>query len=366
MQTRQKSNLKRLVAALLLAMLFTTIFPLQIFATAGEPAPDTAAIQQLISDKLISHGHLARSASSIERIRDVKDFSGNSYTLVECTPAGYYILDPATGQFPEYSIEDVSPYLNCTGELYYGGPSSFFEYLDGQYTHVFEKSLVLSEEDVAYMAQQSNTLKDYLATNAAEESTTRAIQYPNYITNYQYLMYAGAGYDFEGGAWSQGYLYEVSPGYCGYIAGNLLMFYWQIRLGGNYVAAGRYSIYGLEGPALTKELVSIGKSIGYGAATTPNTIASVLKQYQKQQGFGGTVGYSFTGSAGVMNELRNNRPSILFGYLNDPDGQNPINHAVTVYGHYNDGSLIVNYGWPKQSCAVINGPVYAGNTYYVP
>ena len=346
---------------------------------------------------------LSKGQNGISEIKELQDFNNNLYYLVECNP-GYYIIEAETGMYVEYSTISEAPYKNCTGnKLYYAGPTFFYEEVNGKIVHTIEKNEILNTDTIQGAKLASANLRTELLNTAEKriETTSKTrmsvpkvdgrnvVPYnvepemPTYVTGYDNLKYLGMVYRDQYGnitpesrRAAEKRLGYVDGGYCGYIAGNLLMYYWQMRLGGNYVPeAWLGSIngdVGLNGPNLTQILINYGKIRGIGAGTTPIDIYNVLCDYQDSQGFGGVVGYDYLGSYNVIAEIGRDRPSILFGYLPDPQpgATSHITHAVVAYGIYeSDASIFCNYGWPGYSEVVLWGHqsmAFAGCTTYTP
>src|SRR5690625_2103942 len=68
----------------------------------------------------IERDMLGGKQTQIERVKELKDFNDNIYTLFELKPTGYIIYHNESGKFIEYSLESPSPYLGHHEELYYG------------------------------------------------------------------------------------------------------------------------------------------------------------------------------------------------------------------------------------------------------
>ena len=94
---------------------------------------------------------------SISRVKEIEDFSGNKYSVIECAPTGYYIYHNESGNFVEYSAESNSPYLNVSGKIYYGGPTFYYVENEGKYCHtITDEEFLIS--DKSGLAEMSTTL----------------------------------------------------------------------------------------------------------------------------------------------------------------------------------------------------------------
>ncbi len=265
--------------------------------------------------------------------------------------------------------------------MFYGGPTFYYSLDNGKLQHAIDSAYSLDSSYMDALSEQSDSLHDELrqksdpavldfTQNRDDHSKDSAVADSieiapyattyTYVTDYKYLENLKTSTQI-------GY-YEEGDGVCGYIAGNLMLYYWQRRQPSKtYMPSTWYNSSGLaNNSALTKNLVSIGKSLGYGTSSTPNTISGVLKRYCSDRSISATVGYYWT-LINATSELNNNRPTVLFGYLNSPNGGS-LTHAVTAYGRASDGSFVVHFGWANYSRVVmtVGESIYAGNTYFRP
>ena len=305
---------------------------------------------------------------SISRVKEIEDFSGNKYSVIECAPTGYYIYHNESGNFVEYSAESNSPYLNVSGKIYYGGPTFYYVENEGKYCHTItdEEFLISDKSGLAEMSTTLDTTlnahKDVAVLDVVEGkaeinslASTRATSY-TYVTDYNIIkqLTSNCGYYSEGN------------GCCGYVAANIILYYWQRRQPNNYyIPSTWYNSSGLVGSSLTENLVEIGKSLGYGTDSYPNTISDVLQRYCSDRNISASVGYWFT-NINASSEISNNRPTILFGNFYSASHGKNINHAVVIYGYDNDsGQYVSHFGYNNYSHVTLSG-IVGGNTYFRP
>lgn len=100
----------------------------------------------------------------IHEIKNILDFDGNEYTLVECKPTGYFIFHNESGNFVEYSVRTISPYLAKRDSLYYSGPGQYF-YYDQQTTIDLITGNKLTEQDIILEQEESKKIQDLLVEN---------------------------------------------------------------------------------------------------------------------------------------------------------------------------------------------------------
>lgn len=315
----------------------------------------------------------------ISDVVSMHDFSGNKYTLIECHPTGYMIYHDESANFVEGSAVAESPYKNCMGEIYYGGPNEYYEITstgsDEVYCHTISGE-TLCRETLSTLSEASDKLNTALFDNA-----NTSIQ--NYISSAQPLdivcpMSVEVGdlklvdnYQFFTGLDNCGYTTVNGSGICGYIAAGILLTYEQVTNGGNYVpssyysknSSGKYSI----STSLPKALYNTAVSLGYGTSTTSVEVHYTVEEYLANRGI--TVNHTslyapFGNNFVIADKIDNDRPVIWFGNVFDNtsgDSQTFINHAVVVYGYDYDliggYSYIAHFGWTGDTMVTFNGVV---------
>lgn len=307
---------------------------------------------------------------NIDNVKRIEDFEGNEYTVIECNPSGYYIYHNESGNFVEYSEDSPSPYFNLTGKLYYGGPTFYYIEKEGILQHTIEGNEKIDVLDEPGLKEMSAELNTKLVQNADENilnmvkgnTYSRANITPRasytYVTDYNIIKSLSGnnvGYYSEGG------------GCCGYVAANIILYYWQRRQPSKtYIPSSWYNSTGLVGNSLTQNLVSIGKSLGYGSDSYPNTISDVLYRYCSDRNIAASMGYWYT-NINAQSEISNNRPTILFGSFYSTMHQKNINHAVVIYGYDNStGQFVSHFGYNNGYSHVTLSGLVGGNTYFRP
>lgn len=108
----------------------------------------------------------------ISKLRSLSDFSGNKYTLIECEPTGYYILHNESGQYIEFSNESLSPYLDCQGELIYGGPTYYFTQAteDNAYLNIMDKETICINNSIVENEIQSYCAEMYMTISKQDRT----------------------------------------------------------------------------------------------------------------------------------------------------------------------------------------------------
>jgi hypothetical protein len=316
------------------------------------------------------------NSETIHLLADVKvlhDFSNNEYYLFEYDPFGYLIYSYEFGVILEYSSECVSPYQGREGSLLYFGPKEYYSYENGAFKNTVTRSM-LNNDDISEYVMVSRRITEELRLNADNElldsysldisdCTERNSVFNQQLrTTYTYVAYSGFISDLRT-AYEIGYYYDgVGNGYCGYIAANMLMFYYDRVVDTDFVdsqyVTWHYStqlgrnIWCLAGSGLTEHLISLSGTPG---GTTAYSIASVIEDYCLDQG---VSIYSYTPFVFTKNYIKgridDNNPVILFGDLVFPTSGSGF-HAVLVYGYTSDDDLICHFGWANYHSVIVNG-----------
>ena len=329
-----------------------------------EEALEDVRISEIIETKIESLG----ADISIQNIRHISDFDNNEYVVIECAPTGYFVLHPETGIITEYSTGAISPYADCStsdDNLYYAGPTYYYEYDTENYEHtVLDEEMSTSEvecakelcaEFVDELEAEENTAVVACLSGEADApvlatTSSAAAKVDFWVTNYSWIKNRTSGFGYKDG------------GYCGYIAANLLLKYHNYC--GNLSLPSKYAT--TNSTALTNALISYGS----GASTTGVSIESVINKFCAANNLKQLAVWA-AGVYGVDTEIYSHkRPSILFGNLPNGNG-GKTNHAVLVYGCnvYENTDLttyVVHYGWNGYSEVHIcsNNSIFGTNTKY--
>ncbi|NLC84842.1 MAG: hypothetical protein GX749_07195 [Ruminococcaceae bacterium] len=299
---------------------------------------------------------------TIASIKFANDFANNKFTIIECVPKGYYIYHNDSGNFVEYSSYSISPYLGYVSNLIYAGPKEYYVEENSEYRHTFTgerldaslkdsfapacndnvKRLMSSKNSKVLSYINDSTLSDKTFVSEAQDAIAASYT-DKYIPNSSYLSSLSSNLGYKDG------------GYCGYIAANLVLYYWQKRYPSRNIVPSNYlhsSGIGLQGTGLTDELISLGSDSG----TTGLSIRNVLIAYCNAHGISASSAW-YLFALCIGSEIDAGRPAILFGNLAYPDGSTYRNHAVTVYGYRSSTTIeyIAHYGWPGYPNVIIAG-----------
>lgn len=317
------------------------------------------------------------SSLTITRTRDLFDFAGNEYTLIECSPVGYFIFHNESGIFTEFSPSSDSPYKNigASTTLLYGGPTFYYIVEDNSFVHtVISEQLSADnlesyaekcdEYDSSLMLNKDEAVCNYISSNTSSQGFScltstmgaRSTNSTTYVTN--------ASFFYDDNDSNFGY---VSGGYCGYIAANLVLRYWDdcgdISLSSTYTSST-----GVSRAQLTNALIDIGVDLEYSHDSVPWEIKNVIYEFCEDNDIYARIGYSLL-STGITDEIDSDRPVIVFGNLSASPSTATGNHAVVVYGYYETSTGftydIAHFGWSGYGEAYVYG-TYGGSTTFRP
>ena len=292
--------------------------------------------------------------------RNLADFSGNSYTLVECEPSGYLIYHNDSGVFAESSLHSPSPYKAFSGPIFYNGPTNYYSLVSDELVHTISgekltlnSKLIQSSDNInnALLVQKDTSIVSFIEEGTSYTASTRA---SNTYVEEPYVIRA-LDKDPE-----MGYL----PGnYCGYIAGGMATLYLQLRSGLLLVPSQYLSSSGISfnGNSFTSHLSTYGIS----NLTTASSLASALNAYFDANDHFVTANWSLFGSGNTIKNLIDSDKPVMVGgqYASDPNDSSSSRflHFILAYGYGTDTSssyFIVHYGWEDYSEVQINNGLF--------
>lgn len=346
-----------------LVVIFLTSINLTVSAHASDISRSSYSltndrIADIVEMKAVSIG----ADITVDSVEIVKDFAENDYAIVSCTPKGYFIIHIDSGICTEYNLNAKSPFLNVKGEPVYGGPTYYYDKISDTYSHtILNESL--SQDSVEEMVsfnqrtdQQFCSSPDVQARSyingtsiSLNESITRATN-DVWVTSKSFFTSKKSDFGFKAGD------------YCGYIAANLVLSYWDYR---GTIDLPYYS----DAVDLTEELIGLGSN----NLTYPWDISSVINKYCDNHSISGNASWTLA-SLDISYNISNSRPVILFGNYELIDA-----HAVVAYG-YNTYeaptgyTFICHFGWEPDengSYEAVHvhgqyGTVIGGSAVYTP
>ncbi|MBO7402215.1 MAG: hypothetical protein J6U10_04405, partial [Lachnospiraceae bacterium] len=176
MKTNIKKTKQPLVAIIAIVMLVTDFFGALMPVRAAENkyaiVQDTVYAERRTDSSEMSRKrslfeYVAMRMSSdkkltVSAIKYAEDFAGNKYTVIECSPEGYMIFCETSGVFVEYSATSLSPYLNRNGDIYYCGPTYYYEKVGrSELEHTLLKNESINVKEISGYADECNAFVKY-------------------------------------------------------------------------------------------------------------------------------------------------------------------------------------------------------------
>ena len=300
---------------------------------------------------------------TINEIRELHDFAGNAYYLVEFAPTGYSIYDE-TFEIPmERNAGGHSPYYGLFGDLIYGGATHYYVKETANQTETYQHTVRQETFEVdptqkAELVQSSDEMlskvnDEIVARKTVSKPSTGA--QPNGIDNAEVdlpdvIRYAKA-YDVDQNGDFIAFN-NTNPGRCGFVAGALLVHYQrQVRSWMQFAPNG-----------FTRQLVDQIQN-RRDPDVNPWQLEGALNDYSYSVGRVNTVSMWYTLGAAkvypssIYDRVREGRPVILGGGLTSPVHSYNISHAVVITAvqrsytsflgikTYKDYYFWAHYGW---------------------
>lgn len=332
---------------------------------------ETGTAMQMLTDRINTMVEETGETLTVSAIKELHDFAGNLYYLVEYTPTGYMICHGVYGNILEYSTSAPSPYSGYNDYLLYCGPTYYYYASKENVSHTYYMDEQISLEDTETLEEYesaSNTMNmaeaenpSFIVTQTGTVSmndditqlvgTTMALE-PNATPTgtKTYVGGASAGAKIKNLTTNSQMGYQ-SGGVCGYIASGLLL-YWIDECAGfdtyvNDFAFIRGDHNGFIDGSLTRVLRSYGDSNNSDAlGATGQDLKDILSTYASKNCL--TISCNdvlFGTNDGVREKLiQNNKPILVCGLLSKDDGRNYDGHVVFAYGYTSTNQIIVHYG----------------------
>lgn len=330
----------------------------------------------------LTNTHIARKMDadlSIDKIKALTDFDGNSYTVFELAPTGYIIYHSNSGKYVEYASDSPSPYLGHDGELYYGGLVQYY-YRDGDVLrHTLEKDMEIPVEEAPGYAECSREIAD----NLVEETETEHLAYIDgemslsTITRSAVSTMSIVQYTHNARITMEEFFSNLRThndmGYedgnaCGYISSNMIIGYnyfaYDYGLIKNVMYVNRGTMT-MNGKGLTLHLIELDGAVkkdnsypGTTAKDAKNYVGKYLDEVHNQRSWY----YQWKlFKIDAQNILKKGHPVALYGkFLYPNDSSKKHNHAVTAYD-FIDGHYIVHYGWSGYTRVSTDGGIIGEN-----
>ena len=317
---------------------------------AGQPRFDAALDMQLEARILadFAQGFPEYGERTINAIKQLHDFAGNAYYVVEFAPYGFTIYDAAFSVALEMNAVAKSPWYGLSYNLIYGGLTHYYVKAAVQprsgslFIHtVLDTPLLASDEGmldlITYSNERAGVIAGY-AERRAEERQAQESHAPVAIAPFAYYHYIlnhpNGRFSEVSNRWLIRGL-DTAPGghqfnrtgNCGWVSAAIIVYYQRRVRGWNHVAPGGFN----------RQLVSNIQGTRNCATWGPD-IARGIREYIQWRGGTQGVSYWLTPIANplfIHDRIREDRPVALLGLMDNPDpptkkGQ-VMAHAVVVH-----------------------------------
>lgn len=357
---------KFILFTLVCAVLTATLF---CFPPDSASAASTENRRQVVLDYKIAE---MGGAGLNYTMRDLQDFDGNIYQLIEFSPTGYAIYHPDAYCFSEFSLSSKSPYAETAEkDIFYGAPTYYYSSVGNRLTSLIDgEKIAVEVQDVRTLGASTVEIPStYLQFLDDQDAIADA-----YVKNggsYQPINTYVADRDKE---IIHGYYFRLlkdfgynDKGTCGYLAISLLMSYYDNYVNTDFVNdAYRTIVCGTnrdystwsQSPGISNQLhtdlISIGSSLNIGYATNSNERKRIISKYLVSRGITGITNENADWPFGNITDTRicglldNNTPVILGGSFVMPGQNTNGNHAVIGYGYKTRSNVTyytTHYGW---------------------
>lgn len=327
------------------------------------------------------------------------DFNNNEYILYTFSPCGYSIYSMINFDAIEIAPFSVSPYNGCSGNLYYVPTVGYFESVDSQTIIDIHNGNTIKMSETEFDKIENTTMrveksiKENINANnkmtiiSAEKGVPKdLIEKAEYTTNTELKNESKSRMSQIGGSDSNASLnnglvqadHEVKYswyfkycdtkneiGYsdgdiCGYIALGMLICYHDIfssygyftEIERNFYITTREGPYGQTVPLIDPVLATDLKG-SRGNGTIAKDVRNAFDDFMVNKDIEYDNWENYLGFGSLRQQIDKSSPTIMFGNLNDFNGGR-CNHAVIVYGYYNDGRLLTHYGWAGYSQVILS------------
>lgn len=178
--------MKKYIAGVMSAI-FLFALALPSYAQSYQEEGDSIRITEEMNLQFVAEAaQLSTSNNAVySTVKQVTDFAGNGYTVVEYSPVGYFIFHNESGKYVEYAERALSPYCGYEENLYYGGPTEYYVKYGETYYHTVLDDVQISsifESEMAASSEQLN--QSFSAEPVAIGGTVLAATTSSVINSY--------------------------------------------------------------------------------------------------------------------------------------------------------------------------------------
>lgn len=310
----------------------------------------------------------------IQRIVEMKDFNDNTYVLVEFNPIGYAIYNVSNGDVVECAPTSYSPYLNSkTNDLYYLPWVGYFNKEVDKYSNLMSKKELKDNEVEAYKTQSvkfhNQSMKKVNETNVQRtlKGSRRNVVRPR--KNASADSYSSSTLIYADNEVPYSWYFKRNLGdfvandgdSCGYTAISFLLSYNEFFVSSgyfsqqqveDYITAYHGSNFGLGVPKVSDSFLYVFGSNPGGA--TVYQLKTAINNFMSGKNKDYTVKMTNGLFTDVEKPIEDGYPCLYGGTFPDMIG-GTVDHAVVVYGTYNDGRVLCHYGWEGYTQVIMSG-----------
>ena len=313
---------------------------------------------------------LNNSKYTIDFFATAKDFAQNTFSVIKFLPAGYVIYNNLNGDIMEISSNANFNYTKEQIEgSYYVPLYGFFKIDKGLALEVNNHNMYYSEEKVAgyskelaksyHFYEDEDNIEYVLYNSKVENSLIKKTDVIDIGSTTSPLP--KASWEVPGSYLFRNFI-EIpsntsSQNRCGYVAMSLLLYYNDILFPG-YFSSLDYVSYtdkarGLPqnencAPSLNSSFIDYYWSEAGSSRAIP--LGDLVDDFLE----GKNISYDCKtrmGPFGSIEDLiKDGTPVALFGNLESTyNPSTKVNHAIVIYGLYNDGNYLTHYGYSNRS-----------------
>ena len=303
-------------------------------------------------DSMISSRGVSFSDKTINNVKQLVDFNGYTYYVVEFDPLGYIVYDNKFVNALEVNANADSPYLNLSGNLIFAGAGQYYVHSDTQptngdysFTHtVLGTKVIVNDDGLLLLQEESRTMSEavdgsavatLLSANSSARTQTSPTRGFSYADLWNYTTITG----LDTTDWNQN-------GNCGYVAAAIVVYYHYATKGCTQFVPG-----GVANAGLVQSIQggmpdwSIGPEVAAALSTWSLTHGKPLM-------YGSSLG--FPTAPEIFSLIAVDRPVIILGNIPYPvidSNGNHIGfsgsglHVITVTGVVRDQINIIHSNW---------------------
>ena len=335
-----------------------------------------ASLQKGAQTVLDYYKTITKSVATPKTIKLLRDFADNDFLFVSFSEGGYGILNVAIDDVVQLAPFSPIPFDTSIPEIRYvpwmgfyeasesgiknsvtkktidGSTASYLELLSRKY---MSKAIAdLEKERAQYNLRNGKNPENERSALPSYPISDGIITADHEVPNSWYFKRNIVEFPHNGG------------GICGYVAASMLLAYNEIFNSTGYFSASETAylspydgVFDLSTgtwdgvPDLDDAFPQYAWGSGIGNSV-PSTIHSAIDTFMAGKNKEYEIYDYVSIFSNIYDPISDGCPAAYFGYIDPPNEGNAENHVVTVYGYYNNGNLLVHYGWEYHSQVVMS------------